>query len=255
MAALVFPFHDPNNIETKLLKEILPILKENFDGAFVSVTPKTVVSNPESVEFLKGENFFKIYLNQEGLTIGEHFMAGYRLAVENSEPSQVLQICTSDRLAFALLNGYREEFLADMRESAHEQSPTLFLRSKKAWTTHPQNYYAAEAMVSRAGEIMFGRFLDFTWCHLALSAGRLKELLPKLTAKDLVITSQLIFELKDVVNTKEVDWLSWEDPFVLGKDAAEFKTERENDPKETEKRLNYVMPEISYLFEEYRKRQ
>jgi hypothetical protein len=247
MASLVFPFHDPNNIETKFLKQILPILKENFDNAFVSVAPKTVTTNPESMAFLQQDNFFIVNINSEGSLIGDHFLAGYKNAVEYSKPDQILHLCNSDRIAFALLN-YKETFLDDLSDV---QTPTLFLRSQKAWSTHPKNYHAAESMVTEAGRILFGKILDFTWCHLSLLTKQLSKVLPSLTARDLVITSQLVFSLKENIRTKSVDWLSWEDPFIFGKDSQKYKLERENDPAELEKRMGYVLPEIKYLFEEY----
>ena len=249
MSSLVFPFHDPNNIETKFLKQILPILKDNFVNAFVSVTPKTVIANPESVAFLKQDNFFIVNINLEGSLIGDHFVAGYKNAVEHSKPDQILHLCNSDRIAFALLN-YKKTFLDDLSDV---DTPTLFLRSKKAWSTHPKNYHAAESMVTEAGRILFDKILDYTWCHLALTAEQLGNILSSLTARDLVITSQLVFSMKETIKTKNVDWLSWEDPFIFNKDPQEYKLERENDPAESEKRMGYVLPEIKYLFEEYRK--
>ncbi len=249
MASLVFPFHDPNNLETKFLKQILPLLKENFDSAFVSVTPKTAIANSESVDFLQQDSFFVVNINSEGSLIGGHFVAGYKNAVEHSKQGQVLHLCNSDRIVFALLN-YKEAFLDDLNGV---NTPTLFLRSEKAWSTHPKNYHAAESMVTEAGRILFDKVLDFTWCHLSLTAEQLSKVLPSLTARDLVITSQLVFSLKEIIKTKSVDWLSWEDPFIFGKDPKQYKLERENDPAELEKRMGYVLPEIKYLFEEYRK--
>lgn len=249
MASLVFPFHDPNNIETKFLKQILPILKENFDNAFVSITPKTVIMNPEAVEFLKGDDFFVININSEDSLIGDHFVSGYKNAVDHSKPGQILHLCNSDRLTFALLN-YKDSFLDDLN---NVNTPTLFARSEKAWSTHPTNYHAAESMITEVGKVLFGKTLDFAWCHFSLTANQLSNVLPSLTTKDFVMASQLVFSLKDKLHLKEVDWLSWEDPFIFGKDPHQYKLERENDPAELEKRMSYVLPEIKYLFEEYRK--
>jgi hypothetical protein len=53
--------------------------------------------------------------------------------------------------------------------------------------------------------------------------------------------------LKGYLITKDVDWLSWEDPFILGKNPKTFKEERERNPQENEKRLSYVMPIIKLL--------
>ncbi len=44
-----------------------------------------------------------------------------------------------------------------------------------------------------------------------------------------------------------MDWLAWEDPFVLGREAAELKRERENSRAETYKRLSYAVPMIETL--------
>jgi len=44
-----------------------------------------------------------------------------------------------------------------------------------------------------------------------------------------------------------VDWLAWEDPMILSRDAAELKRERENSLDETQKRLSYVLPMIETL--------
>jgi len=252
MASLVFPFHDPNNIETKFLKQILPILKENFENAFVSITPKTLIMNPEAVSFLKEDSFFVVNENPEGSLVGDHFFASYKNAVENSKPDQVLHLCYTDRLAFASLN-YKEIFFNHIKIAEKESFPTVFTRSKKAWVTHPKNYYAAESMVTEVGKVLFDSPLDYTWCQLSLTAGLLSELMPKLVAHDLVVTSQLIFPLRNIIKTKEVDWLSWEDPFIFGKDPKQYKLEKENDPAETEKRMKYVLLEINFLFEEYKK--
>lgn len=249
MSSLVFPLHDPNNIETRFLKLILPILKENFDNAFVSITPKTVIKNPLSLKFLREDGFFVVNENSQDSQIGDHFVSGYKNAVQYSKPDQILHLCNSDRTVFALLN-FKDTFLNDLH---NVNSPTLFIRSEQAWSTHPRNYRAAESMVTEVGRILFNKVLDFTWCHLSLTAGQLNSALPSLTARDLVITSQLVLSLIDIIETKSVDWLSWEDPFIFDKDPLVFKMERENDSAELEKRMGYVIPEIKYLFAQFYK--
>jgi hypothetical protein len=249
MAALVFPFHDPKNIETKFLRRVLPVLKDNFDRAYVSVTPKTEALNPETVKFLSGDNFFVVNFNSTESAIGEHLLNGYKNALEHSKPDDVLHLCYSDRLAFAILN-YREAFLNDVGRLNKEDCPLLFCRSAKAWLTHPANYWAAESMVTKAGEMLFGRTLGFGWCHLVVTTKQLNEVWPKLTARNLEVVAQLVLNLNGI-KMKDVDWLSWEDPFILDKDSLGLKAEREKDPLEVEKRMNYVLPQIKYLFEEY----
>ncbi|HOU12381.1 MAG TPA: hypothetical protein PKZ84_04635 [Anaerolineae bacterium] len=47
--------------------------------------------------------------------------------------------------------------------------------------------------------------------------------------------------LRDKLVSKEVDWLAWEDPFLFGRGAAQFKLERENSLLEAQKRLAYII--------------
>lgn len=251
MSSLVFPFHDPNNIETGFLIKTLPILKLNFQSVFVSITPKTVINNPKALDFLYSDKFFVVNENADESMIGDHFISGYANAVKNSDPKQVFHLCTADRLSFVLLSKYKKSFLADVKNITKNNSPCLFIRSQRAWKTHPRNYQAAESMVTEVGKVLFGKPFDFTWCHLAICAQQLQSILPKLTAHDLVFCAQLVMNLNKL-KLKKVDWLSWEDPYILGKDPKSYKAERENDPKEFEKRMSYVLPEINYLFEAYK---
>jgi hypothetical protein len=57
----------------------------------------------------------------------------------------------------------------------------------------------------------------------------------------------MIFYLQDHIQTRDVDWLAWEDPFVLSRDSRELKREREQSQEETNKRLRYVIPMIQTL--------
>lgn len=60
---------------------------------------------------------------------------------------------------------------------------------------------------------------------------------------------EMILHIQDDAKTREVDWLAWEDPFILGRDAGELKQERENSLAETQKRLSYVLPMVELLTE------
>ena len=46
---------------------------------------------------------------------------------------------------------------------------------------------------------------------------------------------------------RNVDWLEWEDPFLLKRSAQDLKREREESVEETEKRLAYVLPTVQTL--------
>ncbi|MGI5826368.1 MAG: hypothetical protein ACOX50_03060 [Patescibacteria group bacterium] len=101
--------------------------------------------------------------------------------------------------------------------------------------------------MTRLGEILFNKSLDFAWCHMVVRANLLEKILPKYQYHDMTIFGETALYLKDYLVTKDVDWLSWEDPFIFDKDQKTFKEEREQNPQENEKRLSYVLPIIQFL--------
>jgi hypothetical protein len=54
--------------------------------------------------------------------------------------------------------------------------------------------------------------------------------------------------VKDSAQTKDVDWLAWEDPFIYARDPQQMKTEREQSGQEIRKRLAYVIPMLQLLY-------
>lgn len=246
---IVFPLHDKDGNMFSHLQKIIPDLKNIFEKIVISITPLTLETQKGSVESLSKDPFFELVYNSPGTQVGDHFLAGFRTAFEKSNPNQLLHLCTVDRLAYALETEHKNEFLEDISWVEKQNGPVLFQRSIKAWSTHPKNYYALESASTRVGEILFGKTLDFTWCHLAVKASELKLILPKFKMHDLTIFAETVLLLKDRLLTKEVDWLAWEDPFIFNKDPKKYKKERENDPAENEKRLNYVIPTIKLLLQ------
>ncbi len=109
-----------------------------------------------------------------------------------------------------------------------EDAPIIFQRSELAWSTHPQNYRQLEGIVTVVGNNIFGRELDYAWCHIAVPAGKCRVVLPKVRNPDLSMVAEMIFYMQDEIQTRKVDWLAWEDPFIFERDAAGLKQEREN---------------------------
>jgi hypothetical protein len=71
--------------------------------------------------------------------------------------------------------------------------------------------------------------------------------MPLVKNPDLSMVAEMVYYLQDTIQTRDVDWLSWEDPFIFNRDAAELKPERENSLEETHKRLSYALPMIQTL--------
>ena len=228
------------------LQVILPNLKEHFEHAYIC-PPLSTLEHTEHIQQLKADNFFTIFPIDRELQIGEHFAYLYRCTAETANPGQVIHLCYLDRLAFALEGEYRNSFLADIDSLSLGDVPLIFQRSYTAWETHPQNYRDLEGIVTKVGLNLFGKELDFAWCHIAVLAGQLREIMPLVKNPDLSMVAEMIFYLREEVKTRDADWLAWEDPFVLSRDVNELKSERENSLQETKKRLRYVLPMIETL--------
>jgi len=228
------------------LQAILPDLKNHFDHAYISPPPSTL-------EWLKQKNliltddFFTAFHVDEEKPIGAHFAYLYQHAAEAAHPEQPIHLCYLDRLSFALEGHYREALLADIDSLTDDELPLIFQRSQTAWDTHPQNYRELEGIVTTVGKNLFGRELDYGWCHIVVRAGQLCEIMPLVKNPDLSMVAEMIYYLQDNIHTHDVDWLAWEDPFIFERDANELKQERENSLIETHKRLKYVLPMIETL--------
>lgn len=244
--ALVFPFHDPDGTMFHHLQTILPDLKDHFERAYICPPLSTQRQN-DRMQQLQADPFFIIFPADRQMNIGEHFAYLYQRAADAAPPEQLLHLCYVDRLAFALEGEYRNTFLNDVGSLSENDVPLIFQRSPKAWETHPQNYRELEGMVTTVGRNLFGKDLDYAWCHLVVRAGQLREIMPHVQNLNLSMVAEMIFYLQEDIKTRDVDWLAWEDPFVLSRDLIELKQERENSIEEARKRLSYVLPMIDTL--------
>lgn len=244
--ALALPFNDPDGTMLPHLQTILPDLKIHFERAYIC-PPLSTWQQSQHMQQLQADDFFTIFSVDRERQIGAHFAYLYRHAADVASPDQILHLCYLDRLAFALEGRYRDAFVADIDSLSAGDVPLIFQRSQSAWETHPQNYMDIEGIVTKAGFHLFGRELDYAWCHIVLRAGQLREIMTLVKNPDLSMVAEMIYYLQDRIQTRDVDWLAWEDPFILSRDALELKREREISLNETYKRLSYVLPMIETL--------
>ena len=244
--ALVVPYHDPSGVMFRILTAKTPELKQHVERLYLSV--QTDEWQAPHIRFLQADDFFTLIPVESSLPVGDHFASLYQQAAALAAPEQVLHLCFLDRLTFALGTDYCDSFLADIGSLSPEATPLIYHRSPKAWATHPDNYLALESFVTRIGETLFGKSLDYAWCHLALRAGLLGEIIPHVQNHDISMVAEIVLLIQDHnIHTREVDWLSWEDPFLFSRDPIELKREREANPQEVQKRLSYVLPMVEAL--------
>lgn len=228
------------------LRAILPDLKEHFGRVYIC-PPLDTRKNQAVMEQFAADGFFTIIPIDRQLRIGEHFKHLYLNAALLADPDEVIHLAYVDRLAFALETPHRGQFLADVDSLTPADLPMIFHRSPLAWSTHPQNYARLEGFVTQIGQNLFGKTLDYGWCHLVLRAEELREIMPEVTHPGLSMVAEMILHLQQHIKKREVDWLSWEDPFHANRDSAELKAEREASVDEYEKRLSYCLPMVDAL--------
>ena len=243
--ALVVPYHDPTGVMFPILAAKTPVLKQHVERVYLSV--QTDEWERPNIRLLQADDFFTLLPVEPGLQVGDHFASLYQQAAALADPQQVFHLCFLDRLTFALGTEYCDSFLADLDALAPEETPLIYHRSAKAWASHPQNYLALEGFVTRIGETLFGKSLDYAWCHLAIRAGQLAEIIPHVQNHNISMVAEIVLLTQQDIRTRDVDWLSWEDPFLFSRDPEELKREREANPDEVQKRLSYVLPMVEAL--------
>ena len=243
------PMNDPNGRLFPHLKAVTPDLKRLFDTVYLSVPLATRRQQPAQVAWLKSEPFYKVITYDEEISVGDDFLNLYGTAARLSPPRQIIHLCYIDRVAFALQTTHRRQFISDLSALQPRQTPMIYRRSEAAWQTHPQNYFLFENMVTAAAKRLFGRSLDYAWCHIAFPAATLLNIIPTIKRRDMAHVAEYILPIREEAHVKDVDWLSWEDPFIFKRDVAELKAEREQSLSETHKRLAYVIAMLQLLNE------
>jgi len=241
---IVSPLHDPGGILFKHIQASTPDLKQLFLRVHLSVTPATEQKQPGYVDWAKSDPFFDVNFNQPDTLPGDHYLTGYRFAVENNPADQIFHLCDLDRAAYSLNTEHREAFVADVQWATEiaKKQPVLFQRSNQAWGTYPENYRQIEHMLIKVGEMLFDDYFEFAWSYIVMRVDQLADLLPNIKSHDFGLLIEIILMLREILAKKKVDWLSWEDPYILGRDADELRQERESSQIETKKRLRGVLP-------------
>ena len=250
--ALVLPLHDPEGRILNHLDRILPELKKHFEHAFVSLSPLTTERQQAALQYFQQDGFFTFLDNPPGSSIGDHYLAGYRIALEHCQPETRLHLCDLDKLCFILQSEHHQVYLQDLAWVGRQDLPVLFQRSPAAWETFPANYREIEQFIVHVGEMLFQRYIDFAWSYMVMDAATLADLQPHITSDGFSLLTKILLQLDGKFMTKDVDWLSWEDPFILDRDADELRRERETSLEECEKRLSYTLPNLQLLYEALR---
>ncbi len=244
LPVIISPLHDPTGLVFEHIHQITPELKELYNQIYLSISPATAERQKAHVDRAQSDPFFVVNFNQSGSLPGDHYLTGYHFAINQNSADQIFHLCDLDRVAFALNTSHRQAFIADVHWATEiaKTQPVLFQRSERAWDTYPENYRQIEQMIIKVGEMLLGEYYEFAWSYMVTRADQLAAMLPRIRSNDFGILIEIILVLRDRLQKKKVDWLSWEDPYILGRDTNELRRERENSQQETIKRLRGMLP-------------
>lgn len=229
------PYHDPKGIYNDKFKASLPKLQEIFSHLVISASPDTA-ENAVFFEFLKKAGV-DTYINEPGSNIGDHFRKALKMGIEKTGDAPIFYGFI-DRTLFALNSNYSKQFIKDIETDWEEM--VLFERSELAWSTHPVNYREMEQSANKMGKHLLGQEVELASCGFLLKQDWARKILAQSQEKSFSVETEWILlayllGIKPII--KKVDWLGWEDPYILDINEKKLKIEREHDPLETQKRL------------------
>lgn len=206
--ALATPLHDPKGVILPILKQGGQKLNEIYGSHIaVSVTPQT---NKETISLLE-ELGFKIRVSKEG-NIGEDYRNAISLAL--SLNTSFVHLLDFDR-ALHWADRFFEELKNVEEQMVNYAGYVSFVRSKKAFETHPITQRSTETAVNAIASEVAGMGVDIMSGSLGMERS-LAELVIKESKRDdfgfyaepLMIAKKHNFP----INTIEVEGLEWETP-------------------------------------------
>jgi hypothetical protein len=249
---LAFPYHDPEGRCNTAFRRQLETLRSFFYKVCIGATPWTISKNAGFCAELEAQGCL-LYKNGPDSSIGDHSRTALQLAVEQSRGRQPIFFGFLDRFLFALDTEHRVSFLQDV-DRYRTAECMAFERSPAAWRTHPANYAEVERMISRMGELLHGSYMEMSPCAFVLSPTTADLLARSSTVDSWAVWAEwLLLAAKNQVpiTIKQVDWLSWEDPYWEQADADALRRAQENNHQEVVKRIQLNAP-IALLMTEPR---
>lgn len=247
---LIFPYHDPKGEYNEVLKNQLALLKNIFSEICISTTSATIADNADFLFFLQNEGCF-VYKNAKDSTIGDHFRNTLKIGLEKyNEQTGDFYFGFIDRILFDLKTKFKESFIKDIK-AKYKEDLIIFARSKKAWNSHPADYYNLEKIIADAGKVSTGKMLDWIWCGALIKKNLAELILKESKLNNFAVLSEFIViadKNNKLIRNKNVDWMAWEDPF-WAKQNNRTKPNRNLSEKEKIFRLRYCLDAIKLFLQ------
>src|ERR1035437_631139 len=206
--ALATPLHDPKGLILPILKQNGQKLKEIYAANIaVNVTPQT---NKETINLLK-EFGFNVQVSKEG-SIGEDYRNAIQLAL--SLNTSFIHLLDFDR-ALHWADRFSDELKNVEQQIAHYVGYVSFVRSKKAFETHPITQRSTETAVNAIASEVAGMGVDIMSGSLGMERDLAQLVIKESKRDDFGFYAEPLMIAKKhncPINTIEVEGLEWETP-------------------------------------------
>lgn len=208
---LASPFHDPKDRFFDLIKENGKKLSQLYQGkAIVSASPTT---SPSVISLLISLQFtVKIQRKNSELLIGNNYLNAIEMAINTK--AQYIHLIDFDRVLHWVKRFPRE--LRDVLEIFPScQDYISFVRTKRAFESHPQTQRHTENVVNEIASEVAGVAIDIMSGSYGFERILAKKIVQEVWRKDFGIYAEFLrIALKhhSLISTIEVEGLEWETP-------------------------------------------
>lgn len=220
-SVLVSPLHDPEGRLYTLIDEVGNQLLEVFDHhVFVSITPKT---HPSIIAELHAKGF-KIHMLSEAAPdpLGDNYLQAIQMGVESR--AEHMMLVDFDR-AIHWVKTFPDELKQVVRDLSETQGLVIFVRSERAFQTHPNVQQKTEEIINDMASFIAGQTVDI----MSGAFGFDRELAQHILKIDhehgyAIYAEFLKVALRDnfPVSSITVEGLEWETPDQFQKEIAEL---------------------------------
>lgn len=208
---LASPLHDPDGRLLELLQAHGQKLLQRYKGnAVVSVSPATA---PDVIALLKSQQFtIQMQRKDSSVLLGNNYLNALKLALPTK--AHYIHLIDFDR-ALHWMHRFPRELRDVLDIFPSCQGFISFVRTKRAFETHPQTQRSTENVVNAIASEVAGVDVDIMSGSFGFEAKLAKKMVEEVKQKDYGIYAEFLrvaIKHKSLISTIEVEGLEWETP-------------------------------------------
>lgn len=209
--SLASPLHDPDARLLELLKVCGEDLLQQYGGnAVVSISPST---SPQIVSLLREQQFITVRQRENAAkNIGNNYLNALRFSF--TLKTKYVHLIDFDR-ALHWISRFPRELRDVLNIFLTCQDFISFVRTKRAFETHPNIQRSTEAVINAIASEVAGVDIDIMSGSFGFDKHLAKKIISEVKQKDYGIYAEFLrvaLKNKSLISTIEVEGLEWETP-------------------------------------------